>query len=141
MTTNSELPGSGSLTSLTCWHGYASVAVPRNWASSRAATKPKSSACNARYSTTSPNRPPRRPRRLAEVRILQHEPTNDQLELDHWLDTFGSDETISELVISCALSDQAEQRAADLIRSWITVGRLGGEAGSSDSAGLCKTSP
>src|SRR6266851_4103413 len=68
------------------------------------------------------------------VRILQHEPTTDQLELDYWLDTFGSDEPIYELVISCALSDQAEQRAADLIRSWITLGSLGGETGSSESA-------
>ncbi len=66
------------------------------------------------------------------IRVLQHEPTTDQLELDYWLDTFGSDEPISELVISCALSDQAEQRAADLIRSWITLGCVGGETGSSD---------
>ncbi len=61
------------------------------------------------------------------VRIIQHEPTTDQLELDYWLDTFGSDETISELVISCALSDQAEQRASNLIRAWITDGRVDGE--------------
>ena len=58
------------------------------------------------------------------VRIIQHEPTTDQLELDYWLDTFRSDETISELVISCALSDQAEQQASHLIRAWITTGHV-----------------
>jgi hypothetical protein len=66
------------------------------------------------------------------VRILQHEPTSDQLELDYWLDTFGSDQAVSELVISCALSEQAEQRAADLIRPWIRSGRVSGETGSND---------
>src|SRR5260370_36236770 len=49
------------------------------------------------------------------VRIIQHAPTTDQLELDYWLDTFQSDEPISELVISCALSDEAEQQASDLM--------------------------
>src|SRR5438093_10653472 len=68
------------------------------------------------------------------LRILQHEPTNDQLELDYWLDTFDSDQPISELVICCALSDQAEQRVADLIRSWVTRGCLDGKRGSSESA-------
>jgi hypothetical protein len=68
------------------------------------------------------------------VRIIQHEPTTDQLELDYWLDTFGSDEPISELVISCALSDQAEQQAADLIRAWITTGRVNGETANGESA-------
>jgi hypothetical protein len=58
------------------------------------------------------------------IRIIQHEPTSDQVELDYWLDTFEGDERISELVISCALSDQAEQQASKLIRSWITTGRV-----------------
>jgi len=60
------------------------------------------------------------------VRIIQHEPTTDQVELDYWLDTFQSDEPISELVISCALSDQAEEKPAELIRSWITTGHVDG---------------
>jgi hypothetical protein len=58
------------------------------------------------------------------LRIIQHEPTSDELELDYWLDTFEGDEPMAELVISCALSVQAEQRAADLIRTWITTGHI-----------------
>jgi hypothetical protein len=64
------------------------------------------------------------------VRIIQHEPTTDHLELEYWLDTFQGDEAIAELVISCALSDQAEQRAAELIRCWITTGRVEKNKGS-----------
>ena len=38
------------------------------------------------------------------VRIIRHEPTSDELELEYWLDTFQGDEPISELIVSCALS-------------------------------------
>ena len=69
------------------------------------------------------------------VRIIQHEPTADRLELDYWLDTFGSEQSISELVISCALSDQAEQHASALIRAWITTGRVDGAVSGPDHRG------
>ena len=58
------------------------------------------------------------------VRIIQHEPSSDELELEYWLHTFQGDEAISELVISCALSEQAEREAGELIRAWIAS--LGG---------------
>ena len=61
------------------------------------------------------------------VRIIQHEPSSDELELEHWLDTFQGDEPISELVISCALSEQVQEKAAGLIRSWIAAGRVGAD--------------
>ena len=63
------------------------------------------------------------------VRIIQHEPGGDELELEYWLDTFQGDEPIAELVISCALSEQAEDKAAKLIHSWVATGRVGEESG------------
>lgn len=59
------------------------------------------------------------------VRVIQHEPTADELELEYWTDTFEGAEPIAELVISCALSDQAEQQAAELMRCWIRSGCIG----------------
>lgn len=56
------------------------------------------------------------------VRIIQHQPTSDELELEYWLDTFQGEEPIGELVISCALSEQGEKKAAELIRAWVTTG-------------------
>jgi len=45
------------------------------------------------------------------IRIIQHAPTSDGIEFDFWHDTFGgrrSDpQAIWELVIACALSDEA----------------------------------
>lgn len=59
------------------------------------------------------------------IRIVQHEPTTNQLELEYWLDTAGDEaERIQELVISCALSREAEQRVEELLRTWIIGGNV-----------------
>jgi hypothetical protein len=59
------------------------------------------------------------------VRIIQFEPTTNRCEIGYWMDAREGeteDETIRELVISCALSEQAVQRAANLLREWIGSG-------------------
>ncbi len=57
------------------------------------------------------------------IRIIQHAPTEDQLELAFWLDTFGGPvtdpESIRELVIACALSDVAAIEANSLMSRWV----------------------
>jgi hypothetical protein len=61
------------------------------------------------------------------VHIIQHEPTVEGLELEAWVDRFGEqgkDEVIEQLVISCALSEEAAARAGQLMRSWIRSGKL-----------------
>src|SRR5262249_34677752 len=58
------------------------------------------------------------------VRVIQHEATTHELELDYWTDTFQGDEPIAELVIACALSDEVEQRAGELMRCWIKTGSV-----------------
>jgi len=68
------------------------------------------------------------------VRVIQHEPATDQLEFDNWTDTFQGDEPIAELVISCALSEEAEERAYELMRRWITTGRVDREQAIGDTA-------
>jgi len=74
---------------------------------------------NPIFSAVSPNQ-------RRGVRIIQHEPTAGQLELDYWLDTFASEEPVSELVISCALSAEAEQKVSELLHAWITTGCVAG---------------
>jgi hypothetical protein len=63
------------------------------------------------------------------VRISQHEPTTDEVELEYWQDTFEGDEPIAELVISCALSDQVEEQVERLVIIWIERGDVPGSLG------------
>lgn len=60
------------------------------------------------------------------LRIIQHPPTTNDIELRFWLDTFGGSLTdptsIQELVISCALSDESLRQAAMLIQQWVRRG-------------------
>jgi hypothetical protein len=57
------------------------------------------------------------------IRVLQSEPTEKGLEFMAYPDTFGGSifdpSTIHELVISCALSDEADRIARSLIVRWI----------------------
>lgn len=62
------------------------------------------------------------------VRVIQFEPSGNEPELDTWLDTFGGDirdpDSITELVIACALSDFAAREAARLMESWVSGGGI-----------------
>src|SRR6516225_2922711 len=52
--------------------------------------------------------------RARGVHVIQHAPTSDALELETWVDQFGEegrDDVIDQLVISCALSDEAAAEA------------------------------
>lgn len=51
------------------------------------------------------------------IRVLQAEPTRDRVEFFAYMDTFAK--TINEVVISCALSDEACNLALDLMRPWV----------------------
>jgi hypothetical protein len=57
------------------------------------------------------------------LRIIQFAPTAERLEFHMWLDTFGGPtgdpESIAELVISCALSNEAAQQARSCMQRWI----------------------
>jgi hypothetical protein len=57
------------------------------------------------------------------LRIIQHEPTSGQLEIQAWPDFVGGSsldpEAIRELVISCALNEAAASLAISLIRPWV----------------------
>ncbi len=58
------------------------------------------------------------------IRIIQDVPTRDDtVELDCWQDTFGGSctdpEAIRELVIACALSDEAGDLALQMMRDWV----------------------
>jgi hypothetical protein len=62
------------------------------------------------------------------VRIIQYPPTSNHLEFDYWLDTFGGElgeqGVIRELVIACALSDEASEKAAELMEMWCARGEI-----------------
>ena len=61
------------------------------------------------------------------VRVLQYEPTTDEPEIDWWTDTFGDaaeGNGIQELVISCALSDEAASVAGAFIHTWVRRGEV-----------------
>jgi hypothetical protein len=61
------------------------------------------------------------------VHVIQHEPTCDRVECVWWIDEFGEeaiDEVICQLVVSCALSTEAAAQAYELLRSWITRGKV-----------------
>ena len=57
------------------------------------------------------------------IRVIQHEPTSQSLEIQAWPDSFGGavtdPESIKELVIACALSDVAARVAKDLMQPWV----------------------
>jgi hypothetical protein len=68
------------------------------------------------------------PARKQGIRIIQHEPTSDALELEYWVDWFGDeawgDQVITELVIRCALSEEAAEKVEHLIQDWAIEGRV-----------------
>ena len=57
------------------------------------------------------------------LRVIQYAPTSEALECASWFDTVGGDATdpqrIHELVITCALSDGAAQKARQIIEAWL----------------------
>jgi hypothetical protein len=54
------------------------------------------------------------------LRIIQHEPTRPECELSFWIDDCGEGEDfVQELVVACALSDEASILAFSLINSWV----------------------
>jgi hypothetical protein len=54
------------------------------------------------------------------VRIIQHEPESDEMELSYWEDV-DMDGVVAQRVISCALSEESAQRAEELIDEWISA--------------------
>jgi hypothetical protein len=61
------------------------------------------------------------------VHVIQHGPTSEAMELQAWVDRFGEegkDDVIEQLVISCALSEEAAARAGQVMRSWVVAGEL-----------------
>jgi hypothetical protein len=66
------------------------------------------------------------------IRIIQHAPTANDLEMQAWLDHFGGifndPDSIEELVISCALSDAASSAVLALIKPWVNGEPLEGLA-------------
>ena len=61
------------------------------------------------------------------VSIIQHASTASEMELAAWLDKFGElgvDEVIDELVISCALSEEAAEQAQRLLAEWVRHGQI-----------------
>ena len=57
------------------------------------------------------------------IRVIQYEPTCAHAELDYWFDTFDGEadepNSVRELVIACALSDDTAQMARTLMSSWV----------------------
>jgi hypothetical protein len=68
------------------------------------------------------------PMRLCGIRVIQYPPESPDLEFDYWLDTFGGRPgepgVIRELVIACALSEEAAQRAQELMEQWCQFGEV-----------------
>lgn len=62
------------------------------------------------------------------VRIVQQEPLDDRLDIQAYLDSFGGDfddpDSIRELVIACALSEEAAKIALDLMGPWVGGGAV-----------------
>ncbi len=60
--------------------------------------------------------------------IIQEEPNTDDVEISAWMDTFGDygngeEDSIKELVIVCALSNESVKIASSLIKAWIAEDR------------------
>ena len=57
------------------------------------------------------------------IRIIQYPPTSGELEWDFWYDTFGGSmsdpNSIEELVIACALSEEAAMRTFEWLSAWV----------------------
>jgi hypothetical protein len=58
------------------------------------------------------------------IRVVQYPPASaDDVECDYWLDTYGGDitdpQSIQELVITCALSEESARRSRRIIERWI----------------------
>src|SRR5271166_6622846 len=57
------------------------------------------------------------------IRVIQHVPTRQTLEIQAWPDSFGGPitdpDSIKELVIACALSDLAVGVVMDLMQPWV----------------------
>jgi hypothetical protein len=56
------------------------------------------------------------------IRVIQHEPTENEVEIQAWLDSFGGthdSSRIDELVISCALSNVSAEMALGLMIPWV----------------------
>jgi hypothetical protein len=68
------------------------------------------------------------PEKRYGIRVIQYPPEADRLEFDWWLDTFGGPPTdpqaIRELVIACALSEEASRRAFELMEEWCVRGEI-----------------
>jgi hypothetical protein len=57
------------------------------------------------------------------IRVIQHEPTCQTMEIQAWPDSFGgpitNPESIKELVIACALSDLAGGVVMEMMQRWV----------------------
>jgi hypothetical protein len=57
------------------------------------------------------------------IRIIQHPPESEDLELEYWLDTYGGSlgdaDAIEEIVVSCALSEEAAGHVLKLMQAWL----------------------
>jgi hypothetical protein len=57
------------------------------------------------------------------IRVIQHEPTKNEVEIQAWRDSFGGGSKdsarIEELVISCALSDLSAEMARGMMLAWV----------------------
>jgi hypothetical protein len=57
------------------------------------------------------------------IRVIQYEPTRNEVEIQAWLDSFGGghkdSSPIDELVISCALSNLSAEIARGLMIPWV----------------------
>lgn len=61
------------------------------------------------------------PSRRLGLRVIQLEPSGEPRELYFWIDMFGEgEETIKELVISCALTEETLYDALNLMSQWLT---------------------
>src|SRR5438128_5166324 len=58
------------------------------------------------------------------VRIIQHGPQSEDVELTHWTSLHGekSSDAVLQLTISCSLSEESGALARDLVWSWVTKG-------------------
>jgi hypothetical protein len=82
------------------------------------------------------------PRRRRAIRVIQLEPSDNPRAFYVWTDTFaeGSSEAIEELVISCVLTHETLNEAAELMRQWITEEKAGQSSEPNDGSISPKTS-
>ncbi len=79
------------------------------------------------------------------VRIIQHEPTTQRLEIQAWPDFVGGSyhdpDAIQELVISCALSEAAADWAMSLLRFWVAGRSISFDMSGSGQVATFRRSP